>query len=126
MLAEFPWQLFGRLPVLTAPPEIDTSTSGELRAILSRWLSRGHATVVDLSGTVFCDLAGLRELMRAHQRAEAHDSWLRLVTFAGGAFARICVLTGLDSNIPHFPTVKRALAQPPAAATARCSSEAPG
>lgn len=126
MPAEFPWQMFGRMPVLTAPPEIDITTSGELRAILSWWLSLGHATVVvDLTGTVFCDLAGLHELMRAHQRAEAHGGGLRLVTPADGAFARICALAGLDGNIPRFPTVEQALAQPPPR-PAGWRSEVPG
>jgi hypothetical protein len=42
--AEYPFQTTGRVPVITAPTEIDFVTSGELRAILFRWHSRGHTT----------------------------------------------------------------------------------
>jgi anti-sigma B factor antagonist len=62
----------GGVPVVTAPSEIDATNAGELRAILLKWQGRGHTTVVvDVTGTVFCDSAGLRELVRAHQRAVA-------------------------------------------------------
>jgi anti-anti-sigma factor len=109
--------MVGRVPVVTAPAEIDITTSGELRATLVQWHSRGHATVVvDLSGTEFCDLAGLRELACAHQRAEADGGGLRLVTPASGAFPRIFTITGLDGIIPHFATVRQALARLPATA----------
>ncbi len=116
--AEYPFQLTGGVPVLTAPAEIDITTSGELRAVLSRWRRRGYATVVvDLAGTVFCDLAGLRELALAHKRAQADGGGLRLVTPpAGGVFSRIFTLTGLDSAVPHFATVEQALAEVPAIA----------
>ena len=114
---EYPFQVFGGVPVLRAPAEIDISTCGELRAILARCHSRGHAmVVVDLTGTVFCDLAGLRELMRAHQQAVAGGGGLRLVAPAEGAFARSFSITGLDGVIPHFATVKQALAQFPGSA----------
>jgi anti-anti-sigma factor len=110
--AEYRFQLIEGVPVLTAPAEIDTTTSVELRAVLSRWCRRGHATVVvDLAGTVFCDLAGLRELALAHKRAQAAGGGLRLVTPAGGAFPRIFTLTGLDGAIPHFATIEQALAE---------------
>jgi len=112
--------MFGRVPVLWAPAEIDITTCCELRAALLRWHSRGHATVVvDLTGTAFCDLAGLRELMRAHQRALTSGGALRLVTPPDGAFARIFTITGLDDVIPHFATVKQALAEFPDASPGR-------
>jgi anti-anti-sigma factor len=114
---EYPFEVFGGVPVLRAPAEIDFTTSGELRAILLQWHGRGHATaVVDLTATMFCDLAGLRELMRAHQQAVAAGGGLRLVTPPDGALARIFGIAGLDGVIPHFATVKQALAQLPAAA----------
>jgi anti-anti-sigma factor len=103
-----------RVLVLRAPAAIDITTSGELRAVLLQWHSHGHSTVVvDLTGTEFCDLAGLHELTRAHQRAVADGGGLRLVTPAHGPFPRIFTLTGLDGIIPHFATVEEALAQLP-------------
>jgi hypothetical protein len=71
---------------------------------------------VDLTGTRFCDSAGLRELMTAHKRAVADGGGLRLVTLADGAFVRIFTIIGLDSIIPHFPTLNQALAGLPAPA----------
>jgi anti-anti-sigma factor len=113
--AEYPFKMIGGVPVLTAPVEIDITTSADLRSVLSGWHSRGHATVVvDLTGTVFCDLAGLRELALAHRRAEADGGGLRLVIPADGVFPRIFTLTSMDGVIPHFTTVRQALAQVPA------------
>src|SRR5215469_10079607 len=114
--SEYPCQMIGRVPVLTAPAEIDITTSGALRAILFQWHSQGHRTVlVDLTGTVYCDVSGLRELLRAHNRAAADGGGLRLVTRADGTFVRAFTVTGLDGVIPRFPTVQQALAQVPAA-----------
>jgi anti-sigma B factor antagonist len=114
---DYPFQMTGGVPVVTAPAEIDTTTSGELRAMLFEWHSRGHTTVVvDLTGTRFCDSAGLRELARAHKRAAADGGGLRLVTRADGAFMRIFTIIGLDGVIPHFATLEQALARVPAAA----------
>lgn len=118
--AEFPFQMIGRVPVVTAPAEIDITTSGELRAILFQWHSRGHTRVVlDLTGTEYCDMAGLRELLEAHQRAVANGGGLVLVTPAEGLFLRVLTITGVDGVIPHFGTVEQALARVPAAAGPR-------
>ena len=117
---EYPFQMIGGVPVVTAPAEIDTANAGQLRAILFEWHSRGHTTVVvDLTGTRFCDSAGLRELARAHKRAVADGGGLRLVTRADGAFMRIFTIIGLDNIIPHFATAEQALAEAPAAVSRR-------
>src|SRR5215469_4001849 len=105
----------GGAPVVTAPAEIDATTVGQLRVILLRWNTRGQFTVVvDMTGTQFCDSAGLRELMRAHKRAVAEGGGLRLVLPAGGAVRRVFAFTGLDRLIPHFTAPEQALAQAPA------------
>lgn len=112
---EYPFQMVGGVPVITAPTEIDTTTAGQLRAILFEWHTRGHATVVvDMTGTRFCDSAGLRELVRAHKRARAEGGELRLVLPADGAVPRVFTVTGLDRFIPHFAALEQALAQIPA------------
>ena len=116
----YSFQMAGGVPVVMAPAEIDTATAGQLRAILIEWRSRGHSTiVVDLTGTQFCDSAGLRELVVAHKRAVAGGGGLRLVIPAGGVFLRIFTVTGLDGIIPHFATLGQALAGMPAAASRR-------
>jgi anti-sigma B factor antagonist len=114
---EYPFQMVDGVPVITAPAELDTTTVGPLRAALLEWHARGHATVVvDMTGTQFCDSAGLRELVRAHKRARAGGGELRLVLPADGTVPRVFTVTGLDHLVPHFAAVAQALAQVPAAA----------
>jgi len=104
----------GGVPVVTAPAEIDVTTAGQLRAMLAGWAARGHTTVVvDLTGTQFCDSAGLMVLVRAHQQALAQGGGLLLVLPAGGSVARIFTVTGLDRAIPHFTGLEQALARVP-------------
>jgi anti-sigma B factor antagonist len=112
----YPFQMAGGVPVVTTPAEIDMTTAGQLRAVLFEWHTRGHATVVvDMTGTQFCDSAGLRELVRAHKRARAEGAELRLVLPADGAVPRIFTVTGLDHLIPHFAALEQALALVPTA-----------
>jgi anti-anti-sigma factor len=113
------FRMAGGVPVVTAPAEIDASATRELRAILLEWQARGHTTIVmDLTATRFCDPAGLRELVRAHNRAVADGGRLRLVIPADGALLRVFSVTGLDGILPHFATVTQALAHVPVAAPA--------
>jgi anti-sigma B factor antagonist len=119
-VTSYPCQLVGDVPVLTAPAEIDTTTAGHLRATFLRWHTRGHITmVVDLTGTQFCDSAGLGVLARAHKRALAEGGELRLVVPADGGVRRVFTVTGLDRFIPHSATLEQALAQARAAAGRR-------
>jgi len=104
----------GGVPVVTAPAEIDMTTAGQLRAILLQWHTRGHVTVVvDMTGTQFCDSAGLTVLVRAHKQALAEGGELRVVLPASGSVPRIFTLTGLDGVIPHFTGLEQVLAQVP-------------
>ena len=121
-------QLISGVPVVTAPTEIDVTSVGQLRAMLAEWVSRGYTTlVVEMTGTQFCDSAGLTVLVRAHKRALAHGGQLRLVLPASGTVLRIFTLTGLDQFMPNFVSLEQALAQTPAtgqAAAAQPSREA--
>jgi anti-anti-sigma factor len=66
-------EVISGVPVVTAPADIDVITVDELRAVL-RNAADGHATVVvDMSGTGFCDSAGLGALVGAYRRALARD-----------------------------------------------------
>jgi anti-sigma B factor antagonist len=106
--------MVGGVPVVTAPAEIDITTAGQLRAMLAAWATRGYTTlVVDMTGTQFCDSAGLTVLVRAHKQALAGNGELRLVLPASGSVPRIFTLTGLDQLIPHFTGLEQAVAQVP-------------
>ena len=101
----------GGVPVMTAPAEIDITTAGQLRAMLGGEAACGHTTlVVDMTGTQFCDCAGLAVLVRAHRRARAGGGGLRLVLPVGGSVPRLFTLIGLDRVIPYFTGLEQALA----------------
>lgn len=108
------FRMVGGVPVVTAPAEIDATTAGQLRAMLAEWAARGHTMlVVDLTGTQFCDSAGLTALVRAHQQALVDNGDLRVVLPASGSLPRVFTLAGLDQLIPHFTGLEQALAQVP-------------
>ena len=110
----YPIEMAGGVPVVAAPKEIDASNADRLRAVLLEAASRGQATfVVDMTGTQFCDSAGLTVLVRAHKQALAGGGELRVVLPASGSVPRIFSLTGLDQWIPHFTGLEQALAQVP-------------
>ena len=114
----------GGVPVVTAPAEIDVTTAGQLRAMLAESAARGHTMVVDLTGTQFCDSAGVAVLARAHNQALAQGGGLWLVVPASGSVPRIFSLTGLDQLIPHFTSLEQALAQVPEGGSGRGDPDA--
>jgi PPM family protein phosphatase len=112
----YPVKIINDVPVITTPDQIDVATADQLRLTLVDAAAYGHTTVVvDMTGTRFCDSAGLRVLVRAHKRALAEGSELRLVIPAGGAVFRIFSLTTLYRFIPRFDSLHEALLQRPAA-----------
>jgi anti-sigma B factor antagonist len=112
--ASFPVRLEGGIPVIAAPEEIDITTAGLLRTTLLAAGADGRRTlVVDMSGTHFCDSAGLNVLVRAHLRAEAGGCEVRLV-MSGTDVLRIFVVTGIDRLIPIFASLGDALGDAPA------------
>jgi anti-sigma B factor antagonist len=125
MTARYPIEMVNGVPVVAAPEEIDASNAGWLRAALLEAAARGHATfVVDMTGTQFCDSAGLGVLVRAHNRALADGGELRLVIPASAMVLRVFALTGIDRVIPNFPRPGRghgtgAVRRCPAAARSR-------
>jgi anti-sigma B factor antagonist len=114
--SNYPVEMIGGIPVVTAPADIDTATADQLRAVLLQATSHGHTTVVvDMSRTQFCDSSGLGVLVRAHKRALEEGGELRLVIPTGGAVFRIFTLTSLYRFIPRFDSRPEALLQRPAA-----------
>jgi anti-sigma B factor antagonist len=112
--AAYPLDFVRGVPVVTAPEEIDVSNGEGLGLALLEATARGHATfVVDLTGTRFCDTAGLNVLVRWHKRALAEGGELRLV-IPSVPVLRAFAATGVDRVIPHFATVGEALEQTPA------------
>ena len=113
----YPIEMVNGVPVVAAPAEIDISNADWLDAVLREAAARGHATfVVDMTGTQYCDSAGLGVLVRAHKRALAEGGELRLVIPTSAAVLRVFAITGIDQVIPNFPNLYEAVAPAPATA----------
>jgi anti-sigma B factor antagonist len=107
------------VPVVATPEEIDTKNAAELRAALLEASAQGRGRfVVDMSGTQFCDSAGLHVLVRAHKQSQAEGGELLLVVPAITVL-RVLTITGVDRLIPNFSSLEEALAQASAARSAR-------
>jgi anti-sigma B factor antagonist len=113
----YPIKKVSGVPVITAPADIDMTNADLLSAALAGPAAVGQATiVVDMTATQFCDSAGLLVLVRAHKRAVARGSELRLV-LATPTLRRLFAVSGVDHVIPTFPTLALALAPAPAPAS---------
>lgn len=103
-------QWMGSQAVVTLPEHIDRSNVGCVREQLLWVINRGAAVLVaDLTGTVSCDYSGADALARAHHRAAANGTKLRLAVLAD-VVRRVLSLSGLDRLVSVYPTVDGAIA----------------
>jgi anti-sigma B factor antagonist len=65
--------------------------------------------IVNMAETTFCDSAGVNALVRAHKRAAANGTEIRLVVASPGV-QRVLAITGVDRLIAVCPTVTASLA----------------
>lgn len=94
--------------VAVMPTEVDCTNAAEVRQVLLRTLNGTARTLtIDMSATTFCDVAGVRAIERAYQRARACDTRLRLLAPTPGVL-RILTLTGIHRIIPITPPVPAA------------------
>lgn len=106
----FPVVWLSKVAVVTLPVEIDIANADQVRDDLLSILNRGAATlIVDMGGTTFCDSAGVNALVRAHKRATANGSEMRLVVSAP-AVLRVLDITGVDHLMDIYPSVAASLA----------------
>jgi anti-sigma B factor antagonist len=104
-------ELICGIPVVAAPVEIDITNTGGLRTALLEASALGHGTfVVDMSGTQFCDSAGIHALVQAYKRSRSEDGEMLLVVWAT-AVLRVLAITGVDGLIPSYSSLDEALAQ---------------
>jgi anti-sigma B factor antagonist len=105
----FPVVWLSKAAVVTLPVEIDIANADLIREDLLSILNRGAATlIVDMGGTTFCDSAGVSALVRAHKRAAANGSEMRLVVSAP-AVQRILDITGVGRLMDIYPSVAASL-----------------
>lgn len=106
--------------VVTLPGELTHSNADQVKMTLAAAFGPGVGTVVaDGTPTVFCDSAGVRELVIAHKHATAAGATFRVVVPHHYLRDRL-VRTGLASYLPVYPTLGEAL---PAAQGAEAPSE---
>jgi len=102
-------ELFGSVPVVAAPEEIDVTNAAGLRAALVEAASDGgKRLVVDMTQTQYCDSSGIHALAAAHLRAVEEGREV-LLAVSAAAVLRILALTGIDQMIPSFATLEEAL-----------------
>jgi anti-sigma B factor antagonist len=107
----YPVVMIGGASVVAAPPEIDAGNAEWFRKVLLHASDRAQATVVNMTGTQFCDSAGTSAVAWAHGHADANGSELLLVIPADAAVLRVFALAGLDQIIPIFADLNGALEQ---------------
>ncbi|MEP7024040.1 MAG: STAS domain-containing protein [Actinomycetota bacterium] len=98
----------GPQAVITLPEEIDVTNADPIRqALLSAVNPDITALIIDMSGTTFCDSAGLYAIVAAYRQATAAGTQLRLVATS---ILRIFQVIGVDQLIPTYPSLEAALA----------------
>jgi len=94
--------------VAAVPAEIDAANADKIRQELLSAVSLGAAVVViDMSGTTFCDSAGVQPIIAAYRQAAANGTQLPLVSTA---VLRILTLVGAGQLVPIYPALEAALA----------------
>jgi anti-sigma B factor antagonist len=103
----------GTQAVITLPSEIDVTNADPVRQALMSAVSPDTPTlIIDMSGTTFCDSAGLYAIVAAYRHATAAGTQLRLVATS---ILRIFQVIGVDQLIPTYPSLEAALAASEAA-----------
>ena len=98
------------MPVVIALPlEIDITNADDVLDLITAACTPGVTVVIaDLTGTIFCDSAGLNHLIQASHKAAANGTELRLAISPDGTVSRIIELTGISQHIPVYPSAQLA------------------
>jgi anti-sigma B factor antagonist len=105
----------GGYTVVAVPAEVDVTNADAIRKEMLSAVSLGAPVVIiDMSGTTFCDSAGVEAVIVTYRQAAANGAELRLAATTAG---RVFTLVGADQLIPIYPTLEAALAGTPSART---------
>ena len=103
--------------IVPVPEVIDIGNAAGVAEELTSAVSRNPVVIIDMSATRFCDCAGVRAIVRAHQRATGRGTELRLVVTAAPV-RRIFGLIGVDRLLDVYPSVEAAYGAMPGQASA--------
>jgi anti-anti-sigma factor len=109
---KLPVRWSGRHVVVTMPAEIDAANAAVVAGQLSAVLSE-HPDLItaDLTGTTFCDSAGVQAIARAAEQSAASRAEMR-IALGDSPVARVFQLTGLDQVMPVYRDVQQSLDAP--------------
>lgn len=100
--------------IVRLPAEIDMANAQDVGEQLCSAFTPGVTVVIaDLTSTVFCDSAGLRQFVMAHHYAGAHDAQLRFA-IPHRSTLRVLKLTGFDQLLSIYPSLGAAMSAGPA------------
>lgn len=106
----------GSLLIAELPDEIDVTTCGAIQVGLLAAVSAPGLVVVDMTGTAYCDSAGMHMLLAVDDRAHASGSVFRVAVRPGTSVARMMGLLGLHRILSIYESVEAALPADGAAA----------
>jgi anti-anti-sigma factor len=90
-------------PVVEIAGELDYTSAGELRAVLTTLTVRpGMRLVLDLAGMTHCDSSGITALLAARNRALAVQADIGLAAVPADTL-RVLGMVGLDQVFPLHP-----------------------
>ena len=98
---------------MALPVEIDLTNHAVAAAGLLDALDNLGLVIADMTGTAFCDSAGLRMLLNAYRHASVGGSTLRIVIKPGSSVARSLAILGMDSMLPVYGSLGDALSPEP-------------
>jgi anti-sigma B factor antagonist len=101
--------------IVKLPAEIDITNAPATLARLFRALDNPGLVIADMTGTTFCDSAGLRMLITARDRAGHRGSTLRIIIRPDGSVSRALAILGMDRMLPIYATMKDATTASPGA-----------
>jgi len=100
--------------VIRLPAKIDLISAERVGEQLCSAFTLGAAIVIaDLTSTLFCDSAGIRQFVLAHNYANAYGAQLRFVMPERNVL-RVLAMTGLDQFLSVYPSLDEALSAAPA------------
>ena len=105
----YPVRWAGWQAVVELPEHIEVSNAGQIREQLLSVINRGATSLIaDLTATISCDHSGAEALARAHQRADAAGTELRLVVTTQ-IVRRVLDISGLDRLVSIYPSLDAAI-----------------
>lgn len=94
--------------IITPPADLGVNTAVQLEVELNAALLRGIRTlIVDLSGTTFCDSAGITILSRAYELASDMNTTMCLVITKAN-LRKLFEINGIDQTLKIFDSVPAA------------------